>query len=162
MSRSLRVGFVAVAAGSAALIAVPSPAWSAPKASISSVTVSGSASHPVVTILGHYFGHRPTPRPRCRPGNFNQCGHFSGRDFGIKLYFVERSNTRFSAGRFRPRLSELDAIGLVVTTYTSSKIVYHFGSGYHHGHSRYGWQLKNGDHYSVTVDGAHHTGNVHY
>jgi hypothetical protein len=63
MSRSLRVGFVAVAAGSAALIAVPSPAWSAPKASISSVTVSGSASHPVVTILGHYFGHRPIVVP---------------------------------------------------------------------------------------------------
>jgi hypothetical protein len=162
MSRSLRVGLVFALASAAAFLAFPVQAWSSTTASITSIRVTGSAAHPVITIRGHHFGSRPAPRPKCRPGDFNKCGHYTGHDYGSMLYFVEKSKTRFSAGRDRPSRGELDAIGLVVTTYTSTKIVYHFGSGYHDGHGAYGWRLKNGDAFTASVKGAHITGTVHY
>jgi len=65
--------------------------------------------------------------PSCHPGNNNQCGNFSGYDYSTKLFFVEKSGTTFSAGRYRPGLPELDAVGLVIEKYTASKIVFKLG-----------------------------------
>lgn len=163
MKRTSRIFLVSCLAGALLPAVALSPAWGGTtSATITSVTVTGTASNPVITIRGHHFGARPAHNPSCHPGDGGVCGSYTGYDFGTKLYLVDKSPVLFSAGRYRPAKSELDSIGLVITTYTQRKIVYHFGSGYHHGHGSAGLRLKKGDHYRVSVRGANATGTVHY
>ena len=163
MTRTSRIVLVSCLAGALLPVAARSTAWSGTTAAaITSVTVTGTASNPVITIRGQHFGARPAHNPTCHPGDGGVCGNYTGYDFGTKLYLVDKSPILFSAGRYRPAKSELDSIGLVITTYTQRKIVYHFGSGYQHGHGSAGLKLKNGDDYRVSVRGANATGTVHY
>jgi hypothetical protein len=163
MQRASRIIMVSCLAGALLPVAAQTTAWGGTtSADITSVKVTGTASNPVITIRGHHFGARPAHNPSCHPGDGGVCGSYTGYDFGTKLYLVDKTPVLFSAGRYRPAKSELDSIGLVITTYTHTKIVYHFGSGYHHGHGPAGLKLKNGDHYRVTVRGAKAGGTVNY
>ena len=73
----------------------------------------------------------------------------AGFDYGIRLYFVDKSaNPEWSAGRYRPRLGELDCIGLIVTRYTSGEVVFRFGGFFRQ--RRY--RVNAGDYVGVAVN----------
>jgi hypothetical protein len=140
---------------------------------ISSVTFTGSQAHPVVTIIGQGFGHRPSPKPDYHPPAVShplcavkpvEAPSRYGYDFGTRL-FLEDSSAQpvWAAGRYRPGLRELDCVGLLVKTYTPTKIVFALGAGYPTipGAPAH-YALADGDTYVIGVDGAQSTGQVHY
>jgi hypothetical protein len=59
----------------------------------------------------------------------------------------------YSAGRYRPKLNELDCIGLIVLSHSPSKLVFTFGHAYAQYRSQYR-QLQNGDVIEVVVNKA--------
>ena len=72
-----------------------------------------------------------------------------GFDYGTRLYFVDRSaKPEWSAGRYRPKLGELDCIGLIVTRYTSGEVEFHFGGFFRQNHYR----VNPGDFVGVAVN----------
>ncbi len=110
---------------------------------INSVTFTGSAATPTVTISGSNLGTEPTGGP---PG----CST-SGQNFpGNSLTFGDTTEG-WTAG------TGGDCIGLVVSSYSSSQIVYGFGSGY----NVYG-TANSGDAYTLTVQGVAFSGTVSY
>lgn len=143
-----------------AVTAIGSAAWAAqpagPGAVIRSVTFSGSARHPTITITGKHFGTEPRHDPGCHPAGFFKCGSYTGYDYGTSLYLVDKTGKHpFSAGRYRPKISELDAVSFIVTKYSDSKIVLHFGSYYRLvGMPHFHWRLSARDHVTVTVKGG--------
>jgi hypothetical protein len=69
----------------------------------------------------------------------------------------------FSAGRYRPKISELDAVSFIVTKYSDLRIVLHFGSYYHLvGMPHYHWRLSARDHVTVNVKGSSRQVTVKY
>lgn len=116
------------------------PASSPP--SISSVTFSGTASEPSVTVAGANFGTYP---PFGQPAG---CGT-TGENYGSAgLNFGDTTNG-WEAGQ------DGDCIGLVVSSWTTSSVTFAFGSGY----TTYG-TLADGDTYSLEVQGATTNGTV--
>jgi hypothetical protein len=114
---------------------------------ITSVTFTGTPSSPTVTINGSELGSIPPANPstplNCVPGD-------TSFDYGTSLMFTD-STRGWTAGQTG------DCIGLVVSTYTSTKIVYQFGADYVH----FG-QVTAGDAYKLTVWGLTHKGTVAY
>jgi hypothetical protein len=111
--------------------AVGSAAPASPK--ITSVSFRGGPANPTVTIVGSGFGSRPQPSPSYRPtppkGTTPPYGCTTtgnvGYDYGTKLWLADLKQGRvWSAGRYRPALKELDCVGLLLTSYTQTKIVY--------------------------------------
>src|ERR1022692_1066365 len=131
---------------------------------ISSVTFSGSVSHPTVTIKGTNFGKQPRHDPGCHPAGQGVCGNYTGYDYGNSLYLADRANGHgFAAGRYRPSIPELDAISFVITKYSATEIVFHFGNWYNQiGMPRYHYQLAADDHVTVTVRGSSRSTTVKY
>jgi hypothetical protein len=117
------------------------PVTAAP--SISSVAFTGSSSNPTVTISGSNLGSEPSGGP---PG----CST-TGENFpGTSLTFNDTTGG-WGAG------TGGDCIGLVVSSYTNSQIVYTFGSGY----NEFG-TANGGDAYNLTVQGVTFSGTVSY
>ncbi len=117
------------------------PVTAAP--TISSVAFTGSAANPTVTISGSNLGSEPSGGP---PG----CST-TGQNFpGNSLTFND-STGGWTAG------TGGDCIGLVVSSYTNSQIVYTFGSGY----NEFG-TANSGDAYGLTVQGVTFSGTVAY
>lgn len=114
--------------------------------SISGVKFSGTAAAPTVTVSGSGFG---TTAP---PGVAAACST-TGLDYGSLLSFLD-TTANWGAGRGNPG----DCIGLVVTSYSPTQIVFGFGSGY----SGLGFSLNNGNHYALNVLGASFTSTAHY
>lgn len=143
-----------------AVTAIGSSAWAAnparPRPVIRSVTFSGNARKPTITIRGQHFGTEPRHDPGCHPAGFFKCGPYTGYDYGTSLYLVDKTGMHpFSAGRYRPMITELDAVSFVVTKYSDSKIVLHFGSYYRLvGIPHFHWRLSAHDHVTVTVKGT--------
>jgi hypothetical protein len=148
-----------------AVTAIGSSAWTAhasapaalkPGPVIRSVTFSGSARHPTITIKGEHFGPEPRHAPGCHPAGFFKCGSYTGYDYGTSLYLVDKTGKHpFSAGRYRPKITELDAVSFVVTKYSDSKIVLHFGSYYRLvGMPHFHWRLSARDHVTMSVKGS--------
>ncbi|MGZ6838620.1 MAG: hypothetical protein ACXVGE_22395, partial [Blastococcus sp.] len=108
--------------------------------SISSVVITGSQAHPVITIKGSGFGSRPAPNPAYHPPALTHrlCPAKPveplaryGWDFGTHLYLVDSSqHPAWAAGRYRPALGELDCIGLLLSKYTATEIVFRLGAAY--------------------------------
>ncbi len=117
------------------------------KPKITSVTFTGTGSNPTVTIAGSGFGTIPAANP---PTPLTCVAGDTSFDYGNSLSFNE--NTRaWGAGQTG------DCIGLVVTTYTSTQIVYQFGADYsHYGH------VTAGDSFTLVVYGKSFTGTVTY
>jgi hypothetical protein len=126
--------------------------------SISLIIFGGKPTNPTITVRGtdlNYEAAQPIPptRPAYSPSNQPDCpvkiNGNAGRDYGTRLYFVDRSaKPEWSAGRYRPGIHELDCIGLIVTHYTSGEVVFHFGAFFKQGHFR----LKAGDYVGIVVN----------
>ena len=141
--------------------------------SISSVVISGSPAHPVITIEGSGFGSRPALNPAYHPPALTHrlCPAKPvlplaryGWDYGTHLYLVDSSqHPVWAAGRYRPALGELDCIGLLISKYTPTKIVFRLGAAYPTipGTPAH-YALAAGDKFTVAVNGARYSGVVRY
>lgn len=147
---------LAVLVGAGSSVAAAKPA-------ITSVTLTGSPAKPLFTIRGRNFGRLPgvgqlpSASSACRgekaPGN-------QGVNFGNKLYFIDGSN-KFSAGLSGPykTVSDVvDCVGVIVKSYSSSKVEYALGSDY----TKHPYSIKNGDSITFVVNGATATLRVRY
>lgn len=110
---------------------------------ISSVKFTGSSPDPTVTIDGSNLGSEPSGTPA-------GCGTTGDNFSGNSLTFSDNTGS-WEAG------TGGDCIGLVVASYSSSQVVYSFGSGY----ATYG-VANSGDSYTLTVQGVSFSGSVSY
>ena len=141
--------------------------------SISSVAITGSQAQPVITIRGTGFGSRPAPNPAYHPPALThrlcpvqpvQPLARYGWDYGTHIYLTDASqHPGWSAGRYRPALGELDCIGLLISKYTPTEIVFRLGAAYPTipGAPAH-YALATGDRFTVSVNGAVFSGVVRY
>ena len=124
-------------------------------ASITSVAFSGPSGpgvgSPTITITGAEFG---TTAPISYPNNATSCGQYTnnGSVFGEELYLA---NSNFSAGRGVPPNST--CVGIIVRSWTSTKIVLTFGAAYG---SFDHWYLNDGDPYAIHVKSLQYANTV--
>jgi len=116
-------------------------------ATITSVTFSLSGTVPTVTVNGSGFGKLPKANPStpvaCAAGS-------TGYDYGPGgLWFSDKSKG-WTAGQYKPKQNAgYDCIGLLVSEFTDTQIVFTFGSYY----GVYG-PLQEGDKWRVHVHGT--------
>lgn len=167
---------LAVAVGAVLTIPLVQPvaaqAATAPGAAvIKNVVFTGSSTAPIITISGSGFGSKPNPDPNISPATAGAKYHSAcntqplegngkdGRDYGATALGVGWGTSvpsGYSAGVYVPG-SYLDCIGLVVTSYTSTKVVLHPGCQY----ALYG-RITAGDDYLIQVAGVTRSGKVAY
>lgn len=141
-------------------VLVPAPSsspTSSSAASITSVEALGTPSDPSFVVRGSHLGSEPTPNPSAHPSGVGGCPSISGDngyDYGTSFY-IDNLSHNWSAGRYRPQLNETDCIDLVVTKFTSSEVVFHFGP-FFAAHSS-GFPLANGDQFEAVINGATRT-----
>jgi hypothetical protein len=164
MKGSLRqaVALVAVVATSLLLVAAASSGNSRP--SITSVKLSGRPSHPVFTVRGHGLTV-PKPNPAKSPSGQALCplqisgnaGFDYGNKFFVNMWDGQPNDANiqlYSAGRYRPKLNELDCIGIVVLKHTTKRITFTFGHGYQQYYSAKPRFIRNGDVIEVGIGAA--------
>jgi hypothetical protein len=95
-----------------------------PPAVVTSVTVRGNLADPTITIRGSHFGKKPHSTP-----TFN-CSNFTGRVFGMTGLWLHDNTKGWTAGQFDTNASQSNCIGLFVSRFTSSRIVFRFGNCY--------------------------------
>ena len=145
----------AVLAAAVALATVPAftasaALVSAPRPGISSVSFSGThgpgVASPTITVTGSQFG---TTAPPGTSDNTTGCGPYTanGDVYGSKLYFTDDAN--FEAGFSNS--SGADCIGIIVVSWSSTKVVLKFGNAY--GTFDH-WYLTNGDGYALSIKTA--------
>jgi len=110
---------------------------------INAVSFTGSPSDPTVTITGSNLGTEPSGSPA-------GCGTTGDNFPGTSLTFNDTTGG-WGAG------TGGDCIGLLVSSYTISQVVYQFGSGY----NTFG-TANSGDAYNLTVQGTTYSGTVTY
>src|ERR1700722_14411546 len=107
---------------------------------VTSVSFSGTVAAPVITIHGHRFGSMPKAVPQKNPPAYAPCvvhpvpkstASF-GHDYGTSLFLTDVSgNPLWGAGRYHANeVGALDCIGLIVSKYTSSTVIFRLGSSY--------------------------------
>jgi hypothetical protein len=109
-----------------------------PAPSITGVTLSGSASDPSITVTGSGFGSYPpigTPET-CQSGD-------TGDDYGSAGLWFSDITQGWTAGQAG------DCIGLIVTSWSSTQVVYGFGNEY----GNYS-PIQSGDQAEAGVQGA--------
>jgi hypothetical protein len=122
-------------------------AASASQPSIASVSFSGTSgpgvASPTITITGSHFG---TTAPKGTSDNSTNCGPYTanGDVYGTKLYFVD--DTNFEAGYSDS--SGANCVGIVVVSWSSTKVVLTFGNAY--GTFDH-WYLTNGDGFAISL-----------
>jgi hypothetical protein len=128
----------------------------AAKASITSVTVAGTPAKPTITVKGHGLV-LPHPNPAISPSNQPLCPKVipgnAGLDYGTSFYVLAYANGKqtWAAGRYRPKLGELDCIGLIVLSHSTATIRFRLGAAYR----AFGYApIVNGNVVKVVVDGA--------
>ena len=149
---------VALCGALAALAYSAAPAGAVGTPSISRIVFGGTPGNPTITIQGTDLDYNPShaipPKsPSSTPSNQPDCPvkikGTPGYDYGQRLYFVDKSaKPEWSAGRYRPKIHELDCIGLIVTRYTSGEVVFHFGGFFKQNHYR----VNPGDFVGVAVN----------
>ncbi|TMD94811.1 MAG: hypothetical protein E6I72_11875 [Chloroflexi bacterium] len=125
-----------------------------PAATIQAVKFTKSGNTPpVVTVTGANFG----PAPAGANDNVNGCGTFSsnGQDFGDNLWV--QAGTFAAFGNGTPPTGS--CVGLIVTSWTGTQIVFTFGSGYN---SYDHWYMSPGDSYVLHLMGLQFTGTVSF
>jgi hypothetical protein len=112
---------------------------------ITSVKVTGTASAPSVTIAGSGFGASP---PAPDPSTPITCvsGDTSYTYPAGQLAFSDTTQS-WTAGETG------DCVGLIVTSWSNTKVVYGFGADYPSFHA-----VTKGDSIQVVVEGTTHTG----
>jgi hypothetical protein len=115
---------------------------------ITAVQFTGTPTSPTVTITGSNFAGIPPANPSspltCISGD-------TSFDYGPSGLWFKDATRGWTAGQTG------DCIGLVVTSYTSTKIVYQFGADY----PNFG-PVTAGDSYTLSVRGVSHKGTVAY
>lgn len=145
----------AVTTAGLALASVPAFAASAAAASaarpgISSVSFTGTSgpgvASPALTITGSHLGTTP---PSGTSDNSTSCGGYTanGEVYGSKLYLADDAN--FEAGFSNS--SGADCVGIIVVSWSSTKVVLKFGNAY--GTFAH-WYLTNGDGYAISIKTA--------
>lgn len=164
-SRRLAAIVVLVTIASAVLLAGTASATSHRAAAvIRSLTVSGSVSRPIFTISGAGLAV-PRPNPAVSPSNQKLCplriSGNAGLDYGTSFYLIgwdaqvgDSNSQLYAAGRYRPRLSELDCIGIVVLAHTPTRVTFTFGHAYVQYYRSKPRLLHNGDVIEVVLGGA--------
>ncbi len=140
---------LALAALLVAIAAFPAVAQASPI--IGSVSFSGSqdgSTNPTVTIAGIGFDPQPVATAA-------GCGGSLFPDDQLSFSTSSALGGAFSAG------SESNLLGLAVSTYTDTTIVYQFGSGGGCGYPTFGKVVQGGS-FTVNVNGASCTGIVDY
>jgi hypothetical protein len=115
-----------------------------PPPSITGVTWSGSPSAPSITVTGSNFGAYPpigTPE-NCQAGD-------TGDDYGSSGLWFNDGTQGWTAGQAG------DCIGLIVTSWSSTQVVFGFGNEY----GNYP-PIQSGDQIGVEVQGASFTGSL--
>lgn len=140
MNLALRQAFAAAVVVVCSLALAVAAAGRATATAITAVKVSGSSSRPVFTVTGHGLTV-PAPNPATSPSGQPLCplkiSGNAGLDYGNELFVIgwdgqpqDANNQLYSAGRYRPKLNELDCIGIVVLTHTAERLSFTFGHGY--------------------------------
>lgn len=143
----------------AALAAAP-PGASAPPIAVApvlkSVVFTGSSAAPTITVNGTGFGAHP---PTAYPNDTTSCGPYTnnGNLYGAYgLWFLD--NTHFwQAGRGNARGG--NCIGLIVTSWTRTQVVFEFGSAY--GTFDH-WTVDQGDNYVLALKSSFFGGVASY
>jgi hypothetical protein len=121
------------------------PAFAKPK--VKKVKFAGTPAEPTLTITGEGMGSIPTaedePAPECL-----EAGPPTGENFGTSVHFSDE-NQGWTAGQ------NGDCIGLVVSTFTETEVVFKFGSNY----SQY-TPIAKKDVYNLSVNGLAKKGKV--
>ena len=146
--RALRSALAALVATSIGLGFASGSAWAAPT-TITSVSFSGTPAAPTITVSGSGFGTKAglgTPNPASSTQN---CSPATGDDdYGTNLYLRD---PHFVAGLGPPALA---AVGVRISSYSPTRIVFTLGSCYGHN----GWTIAPGDGYTMNVLGASFSG----
>jgi hypothetical protein len=132
---------------------------------INSVTITGTAAAPVITVTGSGFGARPRHDPASHPNGQDGCPAFpanppqyiknDGYDYGSSVLYLWDTTAAWRGGNYVAG-SELDCIGLRITTWTATKIVFRPGTAYDHTKLEQGhkYELATGDSVQVAVRGT--------
>jgi hypothetical protein len=149
----------------AALVAVLGLPAAAQGRGIAQVSITGSVSRPQITITGSGLGTQPAANPQNPAFGSDPA---NGYDYGNNLNFSDLNspsskNGAWTAGFYDGQGHGYDAIGLVVSSFSDTQVVYGLGadySGYYEPNSIY--SLTPGDAFSVTVNGLTCHGTVSY
>ncbi len=139
-----------------------------PPGPITSVVTSGTAANPTITVTGSGFGASPpAPDPSTSPVGQQGCPSTyangspippaaGGFLYGTQLFFQDLTSG-WTAGLNGN--SEFDCIGIVIDSWSDTKVVFHFGNVF--GRTdipENAYFLHNGDAYTVHVGAAQFTG----
>jgi hypothetical protein len=136
---------------------------------ITSVTFSGFAYDPGVTVTGQGFGAAPPPGT---PADDTSCGTYvnNGSDYGDAFNFTDNYTDptpgQWQAGYGTPPTGS--CIGLAVESWSDTRIVFTFGStpcdAQTQPHCAYDtfdrWYIANGDSFTLALKGASFSGTV--
>jgi hypothetical protein len=139
---------------------------------ITALTIKGSPTRPTFMITGKHLAI-PKPNPPGSPAGTKLCplsvtgnaGHTYGTGFYIIVWAAQSNSTnaeKYSAGRYRPNLSELDCIGLIVGKPTPSKITFTLGGAYPQHYVSNPAPIQNGDVVEVVLGKAAYATVVHF
>lgn len=132
--------------------------------SITSLRATGAPAHPVFTITGRGLSI-PPKNPAKSPSNQKLCpvvingnaGFDYGTRFSLIVWNAQLNATdaqRYSGGRYRPALNELDCIGLIVIKETPKQIRFSLGAGYLQLYRTNPGLIQNGDVVEVILNSA--------
>jgi hypothetical protein len=151
-------------AGAVSLAGVASANDQRATTAISSLSVGGTVARPIFTITGSGLA-LPSPNPKVSPSNQSLCPlRISGKagfDYGTQFYLLgwdaqpgDTNNLLYAAGRYRPKLNELDCIGIVVLAHTPSRVTFTFGHAYLQYYRSKPRLIRSGDVVEVVLRGA--------
>jgi hypothetical protein len=140
---------------------------------ITSVAFAKGSKAPRIIVTGHDFGARPSYDPSYQPEGHQGCPPQSaktdGHDYGTTLWLYDtkasHGNTAvWRAGRYAGA-QELDCIGLIIDSWSASRVVIHFGSQYNRPSTSAApstYVLSTGDPFVLRVKNATFRGTVRF
>lgn len=133
---------------------------------ITSVVFTGTTMAPTITVNGSGLGSTPPANPTYAPAGTQLCplpppSGDQGLDYGTSLYIFDTPRN-WAGGRYRPELNELDCVGVIITKFTPTQVVFQFGATYAQYQQAHNYLLAEGDAYQLAVNGATFSGTVHY
>ncbi len=147
----------------AAALAIAGTASASPAATITSVALDGRVAAPTFVIHGRGLGSLPaaTDSPvTSAPCRAEHAPGDQGGNYGSRLYFVDVT-AKFSGGLSGPYegvAHVVDCVGLIVTSYTPSRVIFTLGSDYR----KHPYAVHSGDRITFVVNGAKVTVSVKY
>ena len=163
MRRAVVYVFLIAAGITAGALTAPSVFAAAATVRITSVRVDGTDRDPRFVVNGSGFGAKP--QAKGPPSSSASCrgqqalGN-NGQNFGSRLFFIDLAN-KFSGGLCGPYggySNVVDCVGLIVSSYTSTRVVFTLGGDY----QKHPYTVGNGDRVTFHVAGATATIAVRY